>query len=180
VRKIVFILGGARSGKSTFALREASLAEGDKVFIATAEALDAEMQLRIDNHKKERRKGWSTLEEPLYISRLIQDIKNSYDVVLIDCLTLWVSNIMHAGSDIYETVDLFIDAISQDCPTLLYIVSNEVGMGLVPENKLARTYRDNLGYVNRKVAEAATDVYFMAAGIPLKIKGVVEDDKTAY
>jgi adenosylcobinamide kinase/adenosylcobinamide-phosphate guanylyltransferase len=170
VRKIVFILGGARSGKSTFALQEASGVEGEKAFIATAEALDDEMRLRIDNHKKERDKAWTTLEEPLYISRLMNDVKDSYDVILIDCLTLWVSNIMHAGFDINKIMGEFIDVISLDCPALLYIVSNEVGMGLVPETELARTYRDNLGYINRKVAEAATDVYFLAAGIPLKIK----------
>jgi adenosylcobinamide kinase / adenosylcobinamide-phosphate guanylyltransferase len=170
VQEIVFVLGGARSGKSTFALQEASEAEGRKAFIATAEALDDEMQLRIDNHKKERGKAWVTLEEPLYIARLMNGIKDSYDVILIDCLTLWVSNIMHAGFDIHETVGTFIDVISQDSPALLYIVSNEVGMGLVPESEMARAYRDNLGYVNRKVAEAATDVFFMAAGIPLKIK----------
>ena len=170
MRKIVFVLGGARSGKSTFALQEASAAEGRKVFIATAQALDDEMRLRIDNHKKERDKAWVTLEEPLYISRHMNDAKDSYDVVLIDCLTLWVSNIMHAGFDINKIVGEFIDVISHDCPTILYIVSNEVGMGLVPESELARAYRDNLGYVNRRVAEAATDVYFLAAGIPVQIK----------
>lgn len=171
MRKIVFVLGGARSGKSTFALQEASEAEGRKAFIATAEALDDEMRLRIDNHKKERDKIWATLEEPLFIARLMNDVKDLYDVILVDCLTLWVSNIMHAGFDINKTVDEFIDVITQDCPALLYVVSNEVGMGLVPESKLARDYRDYLGYVNRKVAETATDVYFLAAGIPLKIKG---------
>jgi adenosylcobinamide kinase/adenosylcobinamide-phosphate guanylyltransferase len=170
VRKIVFILGGARSGKSTFALQEASAVEGKKAFIATAQALDDEMRLRIDHHKKERGKNWVTFEEPIYISRLMQDVRNSHDVVLIDCLTLWVSNIMHAGFDINETVGEFINVISQDSPAFLYIVSNEVGMGLVPETVLARNYRDNLGYVNRKVAETATDVVFLAAGIPLKIK----------
>jgi adenosylcobinamide kinase / adenosylcobinamide-phosphate guanylyltransferase len=174
VRKIVFILGGARSGKSTFALKEASKFEGKKAFIATAQALDDEMRLRIDNHKKERGNVWVTLEEPLYITRLMHDVKDLYDVVLVDCLTLWVSNIMHTGFDINQATDELIDAIPEDCPTLFYIVSNEVGMGIVPENELARNYRDNLGYVNRKVAEVATDVYFMAAGIPLKIKGVVE------
>jgi adenosylcobinamide kinase/adenosylcobinamide-phosphate guanylyltransferase len=171
VRKIVFILGGARSGKSTFALQEASAVEGKKAFIATAQALDDEMRLRIDNHKKERGKAWATFEEPLHISQLMNELKDSYDVILIDCFTLWVSNIMHAGFDINKTVDEFINVISQNPLALLYIVSNEVGMGIVPETELARTYRDNLGYINKKVAEAATDVYFLAAGIPLKIKG---------
>jgi adenosylcobinamide kinase/adenosylcobinamide-phosphate guanylyltransferase len=171
VRKIVFILGGARSGKSTFALREASGVEGKKAFIATAQALDDEMRLRIENHKKERGNVWVTFEEPLYVSRLIQDVRNAHEVVLVDCLTLWVSNIMHREFDINKAVGEFINVISQDSPALLYIVSNEVGMGIVPETELARTYRDNLGYINRKVAEAATDVFFLAAGIPLKIKG---------
>jgi adenosylcobinamide kinase / adenosylcobinamide-phosphate guanylyltransferase len=168
---MTFILGGARSGKSTFALQEASAAEGRKAFVATAQALDDEMRLRIDNHRKERDRAWTTLEEPIFISRLISNVKHSYDVVLIDCLTLWVSNLMHAGFDIGKTVDEFTNAISQNSSALLYIVSNEVGMGLVPESALARVYRDNLGYANRKVAEAATDVYFLAAGIPLRIKG---------
>jgi adenosyl cobinamide kinase/adenosyl cobinamide phosphate guanylyltransferase len=114
VRKIVFILGGARSGKSTFALQEASAVEGKKAFIATAQALDDEMRLRIDNHKKERGKAWATFEEPLHISQLMNELKDSYDVILIDCFTLWVSNIMHAGFDINKTVDEFINVISQN------------------------------------------------------------------
>lgn len=171
MRKIVFVLGGARSGKSTFALQRASAIEGKKAFIATAQALDDEMQLRIDNHKKERNKTWVTLEEPLFISRLIKDVKNLYDVILLDCLTLWVSNIMHTGFDFEKTVGEFMDTIAQESPGLLYVVSNEVGMGLVPESEIARTYRDNLGYINRRVAESAADVYFLAAGIPLRIKG---------
>jgi adenosylcobinamide kinase / adenosylcobinamide-phosphate guanylyltransferase len=171
VRKIVFVLGGARSGKSAFALREASKAEGKKAFIATAEALDDEMRQRINNHRKERGGAWATFEEPLNIARLIKDVRDSYDIVLVDCLTLWLSNIMHAGFDTNKTVDELIDVISEDCPALLYVVSNEVGMGLVPESSLARAYRDNLGYLNKKIAEAATDVVFMAAGIPLKLKG---------
>lgn len=170
MRKIAFILGGARSGKSTFALQEASAFEGKKAFIATAQALDDEMRLRIDNHKKERGNNWNTFEEPLFISRLMNDLKDSYDIILIDCLTLWISNMMHAGFDIDKATGEFIDVISHDSPALLYIVSNEVGMGLVPESELARAYRDNLGFVNRRIAGAATDVYFMAAGIPLKIK----------
>ncbi len=171
MQKITFVLGGARSGKSTFALQEASSIECRKAFVATAQALDDEMRLRVDNHKRERDKAWTTFEEPLFVSRIINDIEPSYDLILIDCLTLWVSNIMHAGFDILKTVDEFVDVISQDSPVHLYVVSNEVGMGLVPESELARAYRDNLGYVYRRVAEAATDVYFLAAGLPLKIKG---------
>ncbi len=170
MQKITFVLGGARSGKSTFALSQASAVEGRKAFIATAEGLDDEMTVRINNHRKERGKDWITFEEPRFISRLLIDLTGRYDVILIDCLTIWISNIMHAGFEIDKTVNEFTEIISRDSPTLLYIVSNEVGMGIVPDSKLARIYRDNLGYANRKIAEAATDVYFMAAGIPLKIK----------
>lgn len=171
MRKVVFILGGARSGKSTFALQEASVIEGKKAFIATAEAFDDEMRLRIEKHKEERGTDWITHEEPLLISTLLQNIRDSYPVILVDCLTLWVSNIMHAGLDFNDEAARLVDIISQKHPALIYIVSNEVGMGLVPDTELGREYRDNIGLLNRKVAEAATDVYFMAAGIPMKIKG---------
>ena len=171
MRKVVFILGGARSGKSTFALQEASAIEGKKAFIATAEAFDDEMRLRIEKHKEERGTDWITHEEPLLISTLLQNIRDLYPVILVDCLTLWVSNIMHAGLDFNDETARLVDIISQKNPALIYIVSNEVGMGLVPDTELGREYRDNIGLLNRKVAEAATDVYFMAAGLPMKIKG---------
>jgi adenosylcobinamide kinase/adenosylcobinamide-phosphate guanylyltransferase len=171
MQKIVIILGGARSGKSYYALSEASLTKGKKAFIATAEALDDEMHVRIENHKKERGSDWDTYEEPLHISPLIDSIKGKYDVILIDCLTLWVSNIMHAGFDIAEETIKLVSAISTCSPAPLYIISNEVGLGIVPESPLSRAYRDNLGHVNRQVAQASSDVVFMVAGIPLKVKG---------
>jgi adenosylcobinamide kinase / adenosylcobinamide-phosphate guanylyltransferase len=170
MQKIVIVLGGARSGKSYYALAEASLIKGKKAFIATAEPLDDEMYIRIENHKKERGNDWDTYEEPLQIAPLISRIKGKYDAILIDCLTLWVSNIMHAGFDIAEETGKLVSAISTSSPAPIYIISNEVGLGLVPESPLGRSYRDNLGHVNRQVAQAASDVIFMVAGIPLKIK----------
>ena len=170
MHKIVFILGGARSGKSTFALEEASRIKGRKAFIATAQAFDDEMRRRIEKHREERGKEWATLEEPLHVPELIRKITGSYDVIVIDCLTLWLSNIMHAEHGINEQIEDLIGALLQEHPSHVFIVSNEVGMGLVPETPLGREYRDNLGAVNRKVADIATDVYFLAAGIPLKIK----------
>ncbi|MCX5813357.1 MAG: bifunctional adenosylcobinamide kinase/adenosylcobinamide-phosphate guanylyltransferase [Proteobacteria bacterium] len=170
MQKIIIILGGARSGKSHYALAETSLIKGKKAFIATAEPLDDEMHIRIENHKKERGNDWDTYEEPIHIAPLISRIKGKYDVILIDCLTLWVSNIMHAGFDIVEEAGKLVSVISTYSPTPLYIISNEVGLGLVPESPLGRAYRDNLGHVNRQVAQAASDVIFMFAGIPLKIK----------
>lgn len=171
MRKRIMILGGARSGKSSLALREASLAEGKKAFIATAEALDDEMKMRIAKHRRERDSNWQTFEEPLEISSLIRKISGEYDVMLIDCLTLWVSNIMMNDMPFYAYADELIRVVMDDAsPALLYLVSNEVGLGLVPDTPLGRQYRDNIGYLNTRVAAAATDVYFMAAGIPMKIK----------
>jgi len=171
VRKIVFIVGGARSGKSTFALKEGSAVKGAKAFVATAEILDEEMRVRIENHRKERGKEWNTHEEPLHLGTLLEEIGGKYDVILIDCLTLWMSNIMHAGLDVREEIRGLLSAISGRASAHLYLVSNEVGMGLVPDSPLGRAYRDNLGHLNQEIARAATDVYFMVAGMTLKMKG---------
>lgn len=171
MQKIVLVLGGARSGKSTFALKEASLSNNKKAFVATAECLDDEMRIRIEKHKLERGNDWTTYEEPLYISELIKNIGKTYDVVLIDCITIWLSNIMHAGLNVQNETERFISAITNSSPALLYIVSNEVGLGIVPESPLARAYRDNLGFLNQRVANIADEVYLMVAGIPLKVKG---------
>jgi adenosylcobinamide kinase/adenosylcobinamide-phosphate guanylyltransferase len=173
MQKIMFVLGGSRSGKSTFALKETSAVSGKKAFIATAECLDEEMRMRIKKHRQERKKDWVTYEEPLYIARLMEKIRGEYDVVLIDCLTLWLSNIMHAGLDAEDEVKMLTLAISGNCPPLLYIVSNEVGLGIVPESPMGREYRDNLGFLNQEIARIAGNVYFMVAGIPLKVKGMI-------
>jgi adenosylcobinamide kinase / adenosylcobinamide-phosphate guanylyltransferase len=177
MQKIVIVLGGARSGKSYYALTEASRIKGKRAFIATAEPLDDEMRIRIENHKKERGSDWDTYEEPLHVASLIDRIKERYDVIIIDCLTLWVSNIMHSGFDIAEETVKLVSAISTVSPAPLYIISNEVGLGIVPESALGRAYRDNLGHANRQIAASATDVIFMVAGIPLKIKGDKSDEE---
>jgi len=170
MQKSVFILGGSRSGKSDYALKEASALPGKKAFIATAQALDEEMRVRIEKHRNERDKQWVTHEEPLGVSRLIKDIGDQYDVMLVDCLTLWLSNIMHAGYDVRSEIRDLASTIARDRAASLYIISNEVGLGLVPESPLGREYRDNLGILNQEIAKASTDVFFMAAGIPLRIK----------
>jgi len=171
MRRTVLILGGARSGKSSFALREASLAPGEKAFVATAEALDDEMDARIGNHRRERGPEWKTFEEPVEVPSLIRKIGPTHGVVLIDCLTLWVANIMMRALPVDRYQMDLIDALSDpgNAP-LIYVVSNEVGLGRVPESPMGREYRDNLGRLNAGVASAATDVYFLAAGIPMKIK----------
>ena len=166
---ITFIIGGARSGKSSFALQKASALPGSKAYIATAQALDNEMRERIEKHKKERPEEWMTFEEPLNISALIKDIQDKHDVILLDCLTLWLSNLMLNNLDLEKEIDLFCSSLFT-VNSFTFIVSNEVGMGIVPENELSRRFRDLSGYLNRKVAEIADEVYLVTAGIPIKIK----------
>jgi adenosylcobinamide kinase/adenosylcobinamide-phosphate guanylyltransferase len=184
---ITFVLGGARSGKSRFALEKASAYKGKKIYIATAQAIDDEMKERIEKHKKERSGEWATFEEPLNISILISDIHRSYDVILLDCLTLWLSNLMtrrQNTEDRTQTIEIelenFLDAVkslksSSVCDLAsglcsLFVVSNEVGLGIVPDNALSRRFRDLSGYLNQRVAAIADEVYLVTAGIPLKIK----------
>ncbi|HZS57876.1 MAG TPA: bifunctional adenosylcobinamide kinase/adenosylcobinamide-phosphate guanylyltransferase [Gemmatimonadaceae bacterium] len=164
---LTLILGGARSGKSTHAL---SLAKGRVLFVATAEALDNEMEARIAAHKKERPAAWDTLEEPQAIARLIRPKAGDYDTIVIDCLTLWVSNLMAAGGTPAEWVAPLL-ATYQSGTADWVVISNEVGLGIVPDNPLARRYRDALGVVNRLVAESADRVVLLVAGIPVRIKG---------
>lgn len=172
--KIILVIGGARSGKSSFALKNADSKTGKKAYIATAQALDREMEERIKRHKNERPDDWATLEEPLNIASALGEAVNKYDVVLIDCLTLWMSNLMHAGRDVDAEIDRFVNFLKD--PELrpdkyeLFLVSNEVGMGIVPENRLSRQFRDFAGVLNQKVAQASDEVYLMAAGIATKIK----------
>ncbi len=165
-----FIIGGARSGKSSFALKLASKAQGPKAFIATMGPQDEEGRARVAAHKKERGPEWETFEEETAVPSLIRLLDGKYKTVLIDCLTLWVSNLMHKGLDMEEMTCGLISAL-KDSEMDIYLVSNEVGMGIVPENALARRFRDEAGRLNQRVAEAADEVYIVFAGIPLKIKG---------
>lgn len=165
------ILGGARSGKSRRAL---TLAEpfARKVLIATAEALDAEMTDRIEAHRAERDASWQTMEVPLDLPvAIVEAATNSPTdtVVVVDCLTLWLSNVMHAGRNAQtETADL-IEAI-QSCPAPLILISNEVGLGLVPDTKLGRDFRDYQGRLNQAIAATVDVVEFVAAGLPMRLK----------
>ncbi len=168
-KKIVFITGGVRSGKSSFALKEASKIPGKKVYIATAEALDEEMRERIEDHKRKRGKDWDTHEEPISIADVIKNIEDRYNIIVIDCLTLWLSNLFLNNKNVKKEIESFYCSLSTArCP--LFIVSNEVGMGIVPENEMARNFRDMAGILNQKVAEISDEVYVVVAGIPLKIK----------
>jgi adenosylcobinamide kinase/adenosylcobinamide-phosphate guanylyltransferase len=176
--KITFVIGGARSGKSSFALNQASKVEGPKVYIATAEALDEEMKARIEKHRVERGSEWDTYEEPIRLPDVLKNLTGRYSVAVLDCLTIWLSNLLVrsqiASPDrqaVNEAVMDLIDVLKGDGKLNLFIVSNEVGMGIVPENSLARLFRDLAGDLNQKVASVADEVYLVTAGIPIRIKG---------
>jgi adenosylcobinamide kinase/adenosylcobinamide-phosphate guanylyltransferase len=171
-KKIYFITGGARSGKSAFAERLANGMTGKRAYIATAQALDPEMATRIQHHRKRRGAAWDTYEEPLAIADLLVKLNERYQIVLLDCLTLWLSNVIaHTNGDdaVNSRSDALVAAIKSFDGSSI-IVSNEVGLGIVPDNPLARRFRDFAGMLNQKMAQAADEVYFTAAGIPMKIK----------
>ena len=171
MKKIVFITGGARSGKSSFALKAASGIPGRRAYIATSEARDEEMRKRIEMHRKQRGNGWDTIEEPLMIADALNNIKGKCGSIVLDCLTLWLSNIMHAKLDMEAEIERLISSL-RSLQACVFIVSNEVGMGIVPENGMAREFRDLAGMLNQRVAEAADEVYLVVSGIPLKIKEI--------
>jgi len=172
--KITFITGGARSGKSSFALKAASALDGQKAYLATAESLDQEMKERISRHREERGSDWKTHEEPVKITDALKGMIDRYDVVLLDCLTLWLSNLVCSNTDCENDIENFINVLKNSEPgtrnAKLFIVSNEVGMGIVPDNELARRFRDLAGMLNQKVAQIADEAYLVTAGIPMKIK----------
>jgi adenosylcobinamide kinase / adenosylcobinamide-phosphate guanylyltransferase len=163
------VLGGARSGKSTFAeqiVRESGL---EKVYVATAVAGDAEMQSRIAHHRERRGGGWHTVEEPLHLVDTISREAAGGRILLIDCLTLWLSNLMHAEVDTAREANRLIAALESAVGPVV-LVSNEVGLGLVPETPLGRKFRDEQGRLNQLIAAAVANVAFVAAGLPLWLK----------
>jgi adenosylcobinamide kinase/adenosylcobinamide-phosphate guanylyltransferase len=163
------VLGGARSGKSAWAERLADSTAGLPVYLAPAEAGDAEMAERIRRHRERRGPRWRTIEEPLEICAALRRECRPGQVVLVDCLSLWLSNLMGAGRDVEQEVARLLTALGAlDTPVVL--VSNEVGMGIVPANALARDFRDDLGRLNQAVARVAELVVFVAAGLPLALK----------
>jgi adenosylcobinamide kinase / adenosylcobinamide-phosphate guanylyltransferase len=168
-----FVIGGCRSGKSSHAQSLAEKIAGEKLYIATCLPLDDEMRTRAAHHQQQRGRDWKTLEEPIQLAAAIRANCIKYGVILVDCLTLWVSNILlsTAGKQGLEKecADLVESLAGSGCPVIL--VSNEVGTGIVPENELARRYRDEAGRVNQAVAAVADRVIWMVAGIPVMIKG---------
>ena len=166
--RVSLVLGGARSGKSARALTLAD--RPPHVFIATAEALDDEMRARIRRHQAERGADWATVEAPLDLAAALRDNAGDGVTLLVDCLTLWLSNLMHHERDAEAEAEALLAALAA-APGRVVLVSNEVGMGLAPVNALGRAFRDAQGRLNQRVAAAADHVEFVAAGLPLILKG---------
>lgn len=182
MKKVTLILGGARSGKSFYAQEEARKYK-KVLFVATAEALDEDMRLRIEKHKQDRPAGWRTLEATGSLGRRIEDSIQDEELVIIDCITLLVTNVIcRVPEEQYETIEekVLEKQVMQEIQELqeclkkveasFLIVSNEVGLGLVPAYRIGRIYRDILGRANQMLAGSADEVYLMVAGIPLRIK----------
>ena len=176
--RTILVTGGSRSGKSTFAERLGESVEGPKAYVATCPKIDWEMEQRIAKHKASRQgKGWHTVEESLALSTVLSNL-NDYSVVLVDCLTLWINNILFEATNNGHTVDenqivvlvKEIKAVVQQCRFITIFVTNEVGLGLVPPDPISRLYRDLVGRCNQEIAKWADEVVLMTAGIPLKIK----------
>lgn len=167
--KTTLILGGTRSGKSAYAESLASKSGRPKIYLATAEAADKEMAKRIAQHKA-RRRSWQTIEEPHHIAEVIANPGHKDAVILVDCLTLWLANLMHHELGIKMQTHNLLDALKHTRAEVL-LVSNEVGQGIVPTNKLARQFRDEAGLLHQRIAQIADKVIFMTAGIPTTIKG---------
>lgn len=164
--RLTLVLGGARSGKSHYAEELLMRAPPSWTYVATAEAFDDEMRDRIAPHRARRDERWQTLDAPLALAATIPTLERPS---LIDCLTLWLSNTMLAGRDVEAETGALLAALAE-APAPLIAVSNEVGLGLVPETPLGRAFRDAQGRLNQKVAAAADRVVFMAAGLPLILK----------
>jgi adenosylcobinamide kinase / adenosylcobinamide-phosphate guanylyltransferase len=167
---ITFIIGGAKSGKSSFALKKAESLPGRKAYIATAEPFDDEMKERIAKHKTQRGKDWQTFEEPVNMARVFKETGNGFAAVVIDCLTLWLTNILLGTGQPEAEIGSFLSSIKEKNHPPFFVVSNEVGMGIVPDNALSRRFRDLAGHLNQQVAQIADEVYLVTAGIPLRIK----------
>jgi adenosylcobinamide kinase / adenosylcobinamide-phosphate guanylyltransferase len=168
----IFVIGGCRSGKSSHALQLAERMGRRRMFVATCIPHDEEMQARVDRHRRERSDAWNTLEIPINLAETIRSHSPGADVMLVDCLTLWLNNLLMQTQDVKQIQQYIGDLVQavKTAPQAVVLVSNEVGAGIVPENRLARLYRDLAGWTNQAVAAACDRVIWTVAGIPVTIK----------
>lgn len=185
--KLILVLGGARSGKSNFAEKIAGNISEHVTYVATAAVLDSEMARRVQMHKSVRPEHWTTIEETVELVSVVNNIKTKSSVILIDCLTLWLSNLLFnsfpaAGIAWPEKESYILDKVkklataTKDASGTVIIVSNEVSLGLVPDNRLGRCFRDVNGLANQIIAQHADKVYLLVAGIPLELKSLSIND----
>ena len=174
---IIFITGGARSGKSSFAEKRALEFGGPLGYLATAQALDDEISERVRRHRERRGQEWHTIEEPINLSQALAGCDGTYQAILVDCITLWLSNLLfmyeESGVGCEELIQeqvLSLKSTLQSMVTPVILVSNEVGQGIVPDNHLARLFRDIAGITNQTLAAAADEVHVVISGIPLRLK----------
>ncbi|EYD73987.1 Adenosylcobinamide-phosphate guanylyltransferase [Rubellimicrobium mesophilum DSM 19309] len=171
LQKLTLVLGGAASGKSAFAETIVSASGSDRVYIATAEAWDPEMQGKIARHQAMRGNGWRTLEAPREVAQSLGGISPGH-VVLLDCATLWLTNLMLADADLAAREAELFEALDA-CPAPVVVVSNEIGLGVVPDTPLGRRFREAQGGLNQRLAAKAELVVLVAAGLPLVLKGAL-------
>ena len=166
--RVILFVGGARSGKSRLAQNRAESMAGELVYLATAQAADAEMAERITRHRDDRGTRWRTVEVPLELPRALTSNNGAGRVILVDCLTLWLSNLMLEERDIPAAQGELLDTLATVDSTVL-LVTNEVGMGIVPDNALARTFRDVAGRAHQRLAAIADEIHFAALGVLLRL-----------
>ena len=169
-RGVTLVLGGARSGKSAFAEALVREGGGQRVYVATAEPIDDEMAGRIEAHRARRGEGWRTVEAPVGLAEAIRRESAPRSCLLVDCLTVWLGNLVHHGRDVEAATRALLEALAA-APGPVVLVANEVGLGIVPDNAAARAFRDRAGRLNQAVARVAGSVCFVAAGIPMTLKG---------
>ena len=167
----VLVLGGARSGKTAFSESLVMRHATRPAYLATAEALDAEMRDRVASHQATRGTRFTTIEEPLALPEALVAASLHHDVILVDCLTLWITNLLLANVDVSRAVSELSATLEGLTETRVVLVSNEVGQGIVPDNAMARTFRDLAGAAHQRIAEVCDEVYFIVAGLPMTLKG---------
>lgn len=172
--KKILITGGMKSGKSRYALALAKKLDGPKIFLATAEPFDDEMRKKIRYHQKERKKKFLTIEEPLYLAKALHKLESSPGIIIIDCLTVWMNNLFYHFKDgeaqRQAQVEQFLKILKKASSTVI-MVTNEIGMSIIPDNALARDFSEQMGFFNQRVVEVCDEVVLMVSGIACKIKG---------